>query len=133
MTRFTIDPPTLLHLAERRQELDPAHRLVAPNAIRSQALDLLLARVRRGDLSEKAALELHDAMTGMKMRLLGDRVSRRVAWQIAREHEWGTIAEAEYVAVARLQADALVSVDLDLVAKVSGIVPVEPVSVLFGE
>ncbi len=133
VTRFTVDPPTLLLLAERPHELDPAHRLVAPNAIRSQALDLLLAGVRRGDLSEKGALALHDAMTGIKMRLLGDRVSRRVAWQIAREHDWETIAEAEYLAVAKLQADALVTVNRDLAARASGIVPLEPVSVLFGD
>lgn len=47
----------------------------------------------------------------MKMRLLGDRVSRRTAWQIARQHDWATLRDAEYLAVTRLQADALVTVD----------------------
>lgn len=40
------------------------------------------------------------------MRLLGDRVSRRTAWEIAREQGWETTYGAEYVAVTRLQADA---------------------------
>jgi predicted nucleic acid-binding protein len=47
------------------------------------------------------------------MRLLGDRVSRRTAWKIAREHGWETTYDAEYLAVAKLQADALVTVTLD--------------------
>ena len=45
------------------------------------------------------------------MRVLGDRMSRRTAWDIARERDWATLHLAEYLAVARLQADALVSVD----------------------
>jgi hypothetical protein len=52
----------------------------------------------------------------MKMRLLGDRVSRRTAWQIARQHDWDTLQDAEYLAVTRLQADALGMVDPRLAA-----------------
>jgi hypothetical protein len=48
------------------------------------------------------------------MRLLGDRVSRRTAWKLAREHDWSVLGEAEYLAVTRLQADALVTVDPSL-------------------
>jgi hypothetical protein len=47
------------------------------------------------------------------MRLLGDRVSRRTACKITREHGWETTYDAEYLAVAKLQADALVTVTLD--------------------
>ena len=64
------------------------------------------------------------------MRLLGDRVSRRTAWRIAREQGWADLVEAEYVAVTRLQADALVSVDSDLSSRVQALVPVEPVEAL---
>jgi predicted nucleic acid-binding protein len=99
---------------------------VAPNSIRSEALDLLLQRVRGGTLTEHAALDLHERITGVKMRLLGDRVSRRTAWQIARDRDWSTLAEAEYLAVAKLQADALITVNPDLVAKATGIVPLAP-------
>ena len=75
---------------------------MAPNSIRSEALDLLLQRVRGGTLTEQAALELHERITGVKIRLLGDRVSRRTAWQIARDRDWSTLTEAEYLAVAKL-------------------------------
>jgi len=50
------------------------------------------------------------------MRLLGDRVSRRTAWQLARQHDWETLRDAEYLAVTRLQADALITVDPGLAA-----------------
>jgi predicted nucleic acid-binding protein len=57
------------------------------------------------------------------MRLLGDRVSRRSAWRIVRDHGWETAYEAEYIAVAQLQADALVTIDRALAAKAGGIMP----------
>ena len=57
------------------------------------------------------------------MRLLGDRVSRRVAWRSARDHGWDTTYEAEYLAVALLQADALVTIDPALAAKDANLVP----------
>ena len=123
MTRFVIDPPTLLQLARDRSEIDPEHKLVAPNSIRSQALDLLLLEVRDAGLAEKVALDLHEQITEVKVRLLGDRVSRRTAWQLAREHDWPTIREAEYLAITKLQADALIATDPAIVAKASGVVP----------
>jgi predicted nucleic acid-binding protein len=131
MTRFVIDPPTLVLLARDDRPINTAHQLVAPNSIRSQALDLLLQRVRDGELTEKAALDLHEQMTELKIRVLGDRVSRRTAWQIAREHNWTTIRDAEYLAIAKLQADALIATDPDLAAKASGLVLLAPVSELF--
>ena len=116
MTRYVIDPPTLLQLVTRGQLVSAEHQLVAPNSIRSQALALLFAAVRGGDLAEVEALGLHDRMTELKLRLLGDRVSRRTAWTIAREQGWESIDDAEYLAVTRLQADALVTVNSDLAA-----------------
>jgi hypothetical protein len=41
--------------------------------------------VRNGDLTDGLALTHHERLTELKMRLLGDRVSRRTAWTIARE------------------------------------------------
>jgi hypothetical protein len=64
------------------------------------------------------------------MRLLGDRVSRRTAWRIARDHDWDTVDEAEYLAVTKLQADALVTVDPVLAAKAHGIVAVADIGAL---
>lgn len=130
MTRYVIDATTLLHVVATDVPIDPSHQIVAPNAIRSQALSLLLSAVRRGDLSEEVALRQHERLTELKMRLLGDRVSRRTAWRIAREHGWETLDEAEYLAVAKLQADALITIDRELAAKARGIVALAPLGAL---
>jgi predicted nucleic acid-binding protein len=116
VARYVIDAPTLLHLVDAELDVAPGHQLVAPNSIRSEALELLLHDVRAGKRTEEAALETHERMTGIKIRLLGDRVSRRTAWRLARQHDWDTLRDAEYLAVTRLQADALVTVDPSLAA-----------------
>jgi predicted nucleic acid-binding protein len=90
----------------------------------------LLASVRRGDISEAEALERHERLTELKMRLLGDRVSRRTAWKIAHEHGWETTFDAEYLAVTKLQADALITIDDALATKAAHIVTLAPVSAL---
>src|SRR5689334_4216267 len=130
MTRYVIDATTLVHLVEHRLPISPRHQIVAPNLIRSEALTLLLQAVQRGELSESAALERHERLTELKMRLLGDRVSRRTAWKIARQQRWDTIFEAEYLAVTKLQADALISVDPAFLACVRDIVPTAPLEAL---
>jgi predicted nucleic acid-binding protein len=116
MGRYVIDAPTLLHLVDAGLHVDPGHQLVAPNSVRSEALELLLHDVRAGKRTEASALKAHERMTEIKMRLLGDRVSRRTAWQIARQHDWDALRDAEYLAVTRLQADGLVTVDPRLAA-----------------
>jgi hypothetical protein len=50
-------------------------------------------------------------------------VSRRTAWRIARERGWETIGEAEFLAVARLQADALITIGVSTARKAAGIGP----------
>jgi predicted nucleic acid-binding protein len=86
--------------------------------------------VRRGDLSEAVALAHHERFTEMKMRLLGDRVSRRTAWKIAQDRGWETTFDAEYLAVTRLQADALITIDPQLAAKAADIVPLARLAAL---
>jgi predicted nucleic acid-binding protein len=130
MTRFVIDAPTLLHVVAKDVQVSPRHQIAAPNIIRSQALSLLLDAVRRGDLAEDLALQHHERLTELKMRLLGDRVSRRTAWKIAREHGWESTYDAEYLAVTKLQADALISVDRALAKRAEGIVPLAPLEAL---
>ena len=130
MTRYVVDARTLVHIVATGVGIDPAHQLVAPNAVRSQALSLLFEQVRSGELDEAEALRLHERLTEVKMRLLGDRVSRRTAWRIAREQGWDSVGDAEYLAVTRLQADALVTVDEDLLRRAEGIVPTASVDAL---
>jgi hypothetical protein len=130
MTRFVIDAPTLVHVVSAGIAIHPDHQLVAPSSLRSQALGLLLTEVRAGGMSEQEARALFDPITETKVRVLGDRVSRRTSWDIARERDWATLQHAEYLAVARLQADALVSFDPELVAAAEGVVPLAPVEAL---
>jgi predicted nucleic acid-binding protein len=125
-----IDAPTLLHIVDGELSVDPSHQLVAPNAIRSEALQLLLRQVRQGQRSEQSALQLHERITELKMRLLGDRVSRGTAWKIARGHDWDSLREAEYLAITQLQADALVTIDPELAARAENVVPLAPLESL---
>lgn len=127
VTRLAVDAPAVLHLLE--VGLAPSHPLVGTAALRSQVLHLLLAAVRDGRLEEERALALHEDLTSLRVRLLGDRVSRRTAWRLAREHGWAT-ADAEVVAVALLQADALVSGDARLRGLAAGVVPLAPLETL---
>lgn len=130
MTRYTIDAPTLLHLVTEDVAVHPDHQLVAPQAVRSQALQLLLDQVRTGEITDQDARERHTRLTETKIRALGDRVSRWTAFKIACEQGWPTTAAAEYVAVTRLQADALVAMDHELAGLATGLVPLAPVSAL---
>jgi len=130
MTRYVIDAPTLLHMVATGVQVSSRHQIVAPNLIRSQALSLLLQAVRRGDLTEEVALQHHERLTELKMRLLGDRVSRRTAWRIAREQDWETTYDAEYLALTKLQADALVTVNPALAAKGKNLVPLAQLEAL---
>ena len=130
MARYVIDAPTLLHIVDHDVEIDPGHQLVAPNVIRSQVLSLLLAAVYRGELTEAVALQQHERLTELKIRVLGDRVSRRTAWKIARQHGWETTFDAEYLAVCQLQADALITIDPVLIALASGVVSLAPITAL---
>jgi predicted nucleic acid-binding protein len=122
--RYGIDSATLLLIADTGLVVDPAHSLVAPNRILTDLLTTLLHQVRHGERTEKDALAVHTRATETKIRLLGDRVSRRTAWNLAREHDWPDLREAEYLAVPKLQADALVTSDARLAGLAAGIVEV---------
>jgi predicted nucleic acid-binding protein len=133
MTRFAIDAGTLLEIAGGSRPVSFRHQLVAPHSIRSEAINLLLGRVRSGQLTEVAALRLLERLTQLRVRLLDDRVSRRTAWEIAQERGWATVDLAEYLAVARLQADALIASDPGLAEMAAGVVALAPLSALFAD
>lgn len=133
VARYVIDAATLLHVLDRGARFGDAHRLVAPNAIRSAVLEMMLADVRSGQRDAAAVLEIHERLTEVPMRLLGDRVSRRTAWRIACEHENMSLRDAEYVAIARLQADGLVTIDPALAALAAPLVPLAPLSAVLAD
>jgi len=129
MTRFTIDAAVALRLIRDGVPPAPRHQLVAPSGLRSQVLSLLYREVRAGRLEDAAARQQLDALAGLKIRLLADRVSRSTAWKIATELGWDEIGPAEYLAVATLQADALVTDDKRLV--VQRLVPIAAYDEIF--
>jgi hypothetical protein len=132
MTRYVVDAATLPHLIETGAHIDSRHEFVAPNLIRSEVLALLLQAVRSGRLSDDVASRHVDKIAEIKMRLLGDRVSRRTAWRLAREQGWDTTSPAEYLAVTRLQADAFDTVDSAVAEVAAALVGVAPVAELVG-
>jgi predicted nucleic acid-binding protein len=126
MTRFVLDPRAAIELARRAVEVPEQHRLVAPARLRSDTLALLYQAVRRGEESALEGRRLLDRITTMPFRLLNDRVSRGTAWRIAERLGWEDTADAEYLAVTQLQADAFVTLDADLAGRVGDIVPLAP-------
>ncbi|MFI5611159.1 type II toxin-antitoxin system VapC family toxin [Amycolatopsis sp. NPDC051903] len=124
MAKYVIGPDVAVRLAEERAEVRDEHQLLAPTLIRSHALSLLYGRVRRGELPKKAAERQLDFIRGLRIRLLGDRVLQATAWKVAEELGWADTYAAEYVALARLHADALVTLDEELARDVKGLVPV---------
>lgn len=130
MTRFAIDALAAVRLVSEGFALPDGHQLVAPNVLRSDAMGLLYRDVRAGGLEATRGDVLLERLTTLRVRLLGDRVSRAVAWRIATEGGWEDTAPAEYVAVARLQADVLVALDPDLAGRARGLVEVVPVETL---
>ena len=64
------------------------------------------------------------------MRLLWDRCPVVPPGRSRQEHDLETTFDAEYIAVTKLQADALVTIDPALAAKAAQIVPVAPVAAL---
>lgn len=132
MTRVAIDARTALRLVREQVTVPPEHQLVAPSLLRSQAMSMLYRDVRAGVLDDTAARAVLDGLTTLRIRLLGDRVSRAVAWRIATRLGWDDTADAEYVAVAQLQADVLVTLDPDLAQRAAGVVELAPYALLTG-
>ncbi|GAA3766540.1 hypothetical protein GCM10022240_18790 [Microbacterium kribbense] len=131
MTRYAIDAATGLRLIQDQRTLAPGHALVGAAALRSQVMALLYRQVRAAGLDERAGTELLERLAGLKIRLLGDRGSRAQAWRYAVQDGRGQIGALEYLAVAVLQADALITQDADLIAAAAGRIPVAEYEDLF--
>jgi predicted nucleic acid-binding protein len=130
MTRFVIDSGTALRLADASVEVSPEHKLHAPTLWRSETLSALYQAVQRGDLTADAAREQLAYIGRLKIRLLGDALLRRRAWEVAERLDLATTYEAEYVALAQLQKCTLVSMDKRWLKRVGDLVPTATVDVL---
>jgi len=122
MTRFVVDAGVAIQLAAAGIEVSSDHELLAPTLLRSQTLSLLHEAVARGEITAEVGLDRHRLISQMPIRLLGDAVLRRKAWQVADRLKWDTTYDAEYVALTLLQADAFVTMDAELARSVQGIV-----------
>ena len=87
---------------------------------------MLYQSVQRRELIKKDAERQLDYIRGLRIRLLGDRVLQRVAWQIADQLGWPDTFNAEYLALTQLQADAFITLDPDLAKSANKIVTVAP-------
>jgi len=96
--------------------------LLAPTLLRSQTLSALHEAVQRGELPAEVARDRLTGIWRMPIRLLGDAVLRRRAWELADRLGWASTYNAEYVALTQLQADAFVTLDAELARSVEGIV-----------
>jgi predicted nucleic acid-binding protein len=130
MTRFAVDCSVVLRLADGELVVHPNHQLVAPSVVRSHALAALYGAVARGELDRAEALERLEAIAQIRIRLLNDRVSRRRAFELAEKLGWSNVVDAEYVAIALLQADAFVTLDVELARTLDGVVPIAEVDAL---
>ena len=131
MARFVIDAGVALHLAGEGTTRIPAkHKLLAPTLLRSQTLSLLHEAVLGGKVADDVAREQLGRVQQLPVRLLGDAVLRRRAWDVADRLGWATTYDAEYIALTQLQGDAFVTLDADLARKVEGIVPTAPIDAL---
>jgi predicted nucleic acid-binding protein len=130
MTRFVVDAGAVLHLAGAEVEVSSAHKLVAPTLLRSQTLSALHEAVQQGEIPADVARERITRIGRMPIRLLGDAVLRRRAWEIADQLGWESTYNAEYVALTQLQADAFVTLDAELARSVQGIVTIASIDAL---
>jgi predicted nucleic acid-binding protein len=130
MTRFVVDAGAVLHLASEGVEVAGEHELLAPTLLRSQTLSALHEAAHRGEIPAAVARDRLKRIGRMPIRLLGDAVLRRRAWELADRLGWASTYDAEYIALAQLQADAFITMDAELARSVAGIVTTASIDVL---
>jgi predicted nucleic acid-binding protein len=130
VTKFVVDAGAVLHLASAEVKVRGTHKLLAPTLLRSQTLSALHEAVQRGELSADVARDHLTHIRRMRIRLLGDAVLQRRAWDLADQLGWASTYDAEYVALTQLQADAFVTLDAKLARSVKGIVETASIDAL---
>jgi predicted nucleic acid-binding protein len=130
MAKFVVDCGVVLHLASEEIEVPAEHELLAPTLLRSQTLSALHEAVHGGEIPPDVALERLRRIRAMPIRVLGDAVLRRRAWELADQLGWAETYDAEYLALTQLQADAFVTLDAELARRVEGIVPMATIDTL---
>ena len=132
MTKYVVDCGVVLHLASEGFEVRPGHELLAPTLLRSQTLSALHEAVHQGRIAPEVALDQLTRIRALPIRLLGDAVLRRRAWEVADQLGWASTYDAEYVALTQLKADAFVTLDTELARRVERVVPTATIEELAG-
>ncbi len=130
MATYVVDAPAVIELVTRDFTDSGPHTLMAPALLRSHVLSRLHEAVVDGRLERKVGRDYFERINSLPIRLLGDSRLRRTAWQVADDLGWASTYDAEYVALTRLHADALITGDPKLARAVHGVVEVAPVSTL---
>jgi predicted nucleic acid-binding protein len=130
MTRFVVDCGVVLRLASEEIEVRAEHELLAPTLLRSQTLSAVHEAVHGGEIPADVALDRLARIWGMPIRLLGDAVLRRRAFELAEQLGWAQTYDAEYLALTQLQADGFVTLDADLARRAEEIVPTATIDAL---
>jgi len=131
MTRYVIGPDVAIRLAHDQAVIRGDHQILAPVLLRSQVLSLLYQAARRGELTRRDAEAQLAYVHGLPIRLLDDLVLYNVAWKAAGLLGWPDTLDAEYVALAQLQAGAFITLDQHLADAVKDLVPVAPIEALY--
>jgi predicted nucleic acid-binding protein len=130
VTKFVVDCGVVLRLARDEIHVPAKHKLLAPTLLRSQTLSALHEAVHAEKLEPEVAREQLRRINALPIRLLGDAVLRRRAWEIADQMRWSDTYEAEYVALTQLQADAFVTLNTALTRQLKGVVATATIKAL---
>ncbi len=125
-----MDAGVVIRLVTEEIEVAAGHELLAPTLLRSQTLSALHEAVARGEIPADVARDRLARVGRLPIRLLGDGVLRRRAWDVAERLGWASTYDAEYVALTQLQADAFVTLDADLARRLEGIVATASIDAL---
>jgi predicted nucleic acid-binding protein len=128
--KYVVEARAVIEIASSGIRIADEHQLLAPTLVRSQVLSILHESVSRGELDARAGRDLLAAIGRLPIRLLGDGVLRRRAWDIADSLGWASTYDAEYVALTQLQGDALITLDEELARRLEGVVIVASVDAL---
>jgi predicted nucleic acid-binding protein len=132
MGRFVVDATAVILVASAEVKVAAKHKLLAPTLLRSQTLSVLHEAVHRSEIPAEVARDRLARIGRLPIRLLGDAVLRRRAWELADQLGWASTYDAEYVALTQLQADAFITLDRKLARSVKGIVATASIDALRG-
>jgi len=130
LSKLVVDCSVVLRLVADDAKVPAKHKLLAPTLLRSQALSTLHEAAHAGKLSREVARERLARLNRLPIRLLGDAVLRRRAWELAEQLGWAETYDAEYVALTQLQGDAFVTLDRRLARAVKELVQVAGIEAL---